>query len=77
VITCYEYHTGSALGMTQYSAHNIGVTLFPAPFVLLYFPGIDNIAHQIQCVTGVVFEKVVETIGLTIFGSKMDITDKD
>jgi hypothetical protein len=63
--------------MTQYSAHHIGVALFPAPLVLLYLPGINYITHKIQCIAGVVLEKVVETIGLTIFGSKMDITDKD
>jgi hypothetical protein len=77
VIACYEYDSGAAFGMTQYSANHVGMALFPAPFVLLYLPGINDITHKIQCIAGVVLEKVIETIRLTIFGSKMDITDKD
>jgi TRAP-type mannitol/chloroaromatic compound transport system permease small subunit len=77
VIAGNEYHSSATLGMTQYSAYYIGVALFPAPFVLLYLPGVNDITHKIQCIAGVVLEKVIETICLTIFGTKMNITDKD
>jgi TRAP-type mannitol/chloroaromatic compound transport system permease small subunit len=77
VIAGNEYNSSATLGMTQYSTYYIGVALLPAPFVLLYLPGINDITHKIQCVTGVVLKKVIETIRLTIFGTKMNITDKD
>jgi hypothetical protein len=49
------------------------MALLPPPFVLLYLPGIYNIAHKIECVTGVVFEEVVELFGLTISGTEVYI----
>jgi hypothetical protein len=59
--------------MAQHTANNISVRLFPAPFVLFDFPGIYDISHKIQCFAGVVFEKVVEFVSLTILGAKMYI----
>jgi hypothetical protein len=59
--------------MAQHTAHYIGMTLFPPPFVLFYFPCINNVAHKIQCIAGGVFEKIVEMIGLAIFGAKMNV----
>jgi hypothetical protein len=53
------------------------MALFPTPFVLLYLPGIDDISYEIQRVTCVVFEEVVELVRLTVFGSEMYITNKD
>jgi hypothetical protein len=49
------------------------VRLFPAPLVLFDFPGIYDVPHKIQCFAGVVFEKVVEFVSLTILGAKMNI----
>jgi hypothetical protein len=59
--------------MTQHTANNISVALFPAPFVLFDFPSIYDVSHKIQCFAGVVFEKVVEFVSLTILGAKMNI----
>jgi hypothetical protein len=42
------------------------VALFPAPFVLLYFPGVNYVAHKIQGFTGIVLEKIVESFGFAI-----------
>jgi hypothetical protein len=55
----------------------IGMALFPAPLVLLYLPSVYDIAHHIQCVAGIVFEKIVELFSLAIFGSKVYIRDKN
>jgi hypothetical protein len=63
--------------MTQHTANNISVRLFPAPLVLFDFPGIYDVPHKIQCFAGVVFEKVVEFVSLTILGAKMNIADKN
>ena len=73
MIACYEYHPGATFGMTQYAPDHVGMALAPAPFVLLYLPGIYHIPNQIQSVAGVMFEKIVETIGLTITGAQMYI----
>jgi hypothetical protein len=63
--------------MSQYTADNIGVALFPTPLVLLNLPRINDISYKIQCVAGVVFEKVVELVCLTISCSEMHIRNKD
>jgi hypothetical protein len=70
-------HSGVAFGMSQYSSYHIGVTLFPAPLVLFDFPTVNNVAHQIKIFAGMVFQKIVQGIGLAVFGAKMHITDKD
>jgi hypothetical protein len=49
------------------------MALLPAPLVLLYAPGIDNVSHKIQGLAGVVLEKVVEFLCLTVSGTKMYI----
>jgi hypothetical protein len=76
MIASYVDHSGATLGMTQNSAHNIGVTLLPAPLVLLYLPGVYDVAHQIQGFAAVVFKKIVELVGLTISGTQMNIADE-
>jgi hypothetical protein len=53
------------------------MALFPTPFVLLYLPSIYDVAYEIQCVTAVVFEKIVESLGFRVLGSKMNIADKN
>jgi hypothetical protein len=63
--------------MTQHTANNISVRLFPAPFVLFDFPGIYDVSHKIQRFTGVVFEEVVEFVSLAIFCAKMNIADEN
>jgi hypothetical protein len=63
--------------MTQHTADDIGVRLFPAPFVLFDFPSINNVSHKIQCFAGVVFEEVVEFVSLAVFGAKMYIADEN
>jgi hypothetical protein len=45
------------------------MTLLPAPLVLLYAPGIYYVSHKIQGLTGVVLEKVVEFLCLTVSGA--------
>ena len=52
------------------------MALLPAPFVLCYFPGINDITYKIQGLAGVVFEEVVELVSLAISGTKMYIADK-
>jgi hypothetical protein len=53
------------------------VALFPTPFVLLYLPGIDDVAYKVECITGIVFKEIVEFIRLTVFGTEVYIADKD
>jgi hypothetical protein len=45
------------------------VALFPAPFVLLYLPTIDDITYEKQVLAGMVFEEVIEYVGLRTFGA--------
>jgi hypothetical protein len=45
----------ASLCITQYSSHDIGVTLFPAPLVLLYFPSIDYITYKVKRFACIVF----------------------
>lgn len=59
VIAGHEYDLGTALGMTQDPAYHVGVALTPAPSVLLDFPGIYDVSHQIELIRGVVLEEVV------------------
>jgi hypothetical protein len=73
MITCYENHSGAAFGMTQYAANHVGMALFPAPFILLYLPCVDDIAHEIKGVTGVMFEEIVEPIGLAVSSAQMHV----
>ena len=77
VIAGHIHHTGAAFGMTQYAPHHIGVALPPAPFVLLYLPGIYDVAHEIQCFTGVVFEKVIERFCLAVSGAEVRVGNTD
>jgi hypothetical protein len=63
--------------MAQHTTNNISVRLFPAPFVLFDFPGINYVSHKIQRFAGVVFEKVVEFVSLAVFSAKMYIADKN
>ena len=74
MIAGHEYDLGAALGMTQDPAHHIGVALSPAPSILLDFPGIDDVAHKIQLIRGVVLEKIVEQIGLAVSCAKVHVT---
>jgi hypothetical protein len=62
--------------MPQYASHHIGVTLPPAPPVLLYLPGIHDVSHQIQGITGVMFEEVVEPICLAVSSAKVHVGDE-
>jgi hypothetical protein len=52
------------------------MALFPAPPILCYLPGINNITHKIQGLAGVVLEKVVELVSLAVSCAKMYIADK-
>ncbi len=71
MITCYIDHTGTTFTVAQDSAYYVGVALFPTPFILLYLPGIYDISYEIECVAGIVFEKVVEFLGLAVFGAEV------
>ena len=73
VVTGDEYHSGATLGMAQDPTHHIGVALFPTPLVALYLPSIDDVSYQIQGITGVVFEEIVQGLGLAVSGAKMHI----
>jgi hypothetical protein len=77
MITSYEYHTGSTLGMTQHPSHYVGMALFPTPLVALYLPGINDVAYQIQGITGVVLEEIIQSLGFAISCAQMYITDED
>jgi hypothetical protein len=67
MIAGYEHHTGAAFGMAQDPTHHVGMALLPTPAVLLYLPSIDDVAYQIQGITGVVLEEIVQGLGFTIF----------
>ena len=73
MIACHVNHTGTTLGVTQDSAYHVGMTLFPTPAILLYLPSVNDVAHEIKCFAGVVFEKVVELFSLAVLGTKMNI----
>jgi NADH:ubiquinone oxidoreductase subunit H len=59
MVACYVNYSGVSFGMAQYSANYITVTLSPSPAILLYFPGVDDVTHQVHGVAGVVFEKII------------------
>jgi hypothetical protein len=63
--------------MTHNSANHIGVALLPTPLILLNFPGIYNVAHKIQGLAGVVFEKIIESFCLTVTGTEVYIRNED
>lgn len=77
VIAGHIHHPGATLGMSQYTAHHIAVALAPAETILLHPPTVDDVTHEIQGVAGMMFEEIVEQIGLAIARAKMYITDKD
>jgi hypothetical protein len=77
VITSHIYNPSTAFAMTQNTANDVGVTLFPSPFVLFDFPGINYVSYQVKSFAGVVFEKVVEFVSLAILGTKMNIADEN
>lgn len=62
-------HWCSAFGMSQDPAHYVGMALAPPPAILLYLPGIDYVAHEIEMLAGVVLEEIVQEIGLAIPGA--------
>jgi hypothetical protein len=66
-------HSGAAFGMSQYTSYNVGMALLPTPFVLLNTPHIQYISYQIQGFAGVVFEKVIELLGLGISCAQVNI----
>lgn len=59
-------HCSAAAGNGEYPAYDIGMTLAPAQPVLLCFPAINDVTHEIEMVTGVVFEEIIELAGLAI-----------
>jgi hypothetical protein len=73
MISGYEDYPGAAFGMSQDATDHVGMALAPAPFVLLYLPCIYHISHQIQGVARVMFEEIIEPIGLAITGAQMYI----
>ena len=75
VIAGYVHHPCAAFGMPQHPPYDIGVALAPAQAILLCFPAIQDIAHEIQSVTGVMFEEVVEFFGLAVTRAEMHIAD--
>ena len=73
MITGHIDYSGATFGMAHDTTYYIGVTLFPTPFVLLNFPSIYYVAYKIQGFAGVVFEKVVECLGLAVTGAQVTI----
>lgn len=73
MVSCYEYDSGATFGMTQDAPDHIGMALAPAPFVLLYLPGVYDVTHQIQGIARVMFEEIVEPISLAIAGAQMHV----
>jgi hypothetical protein len=66
-------YSGTTLGMTQHSTDHIGMALFPTPSVALHLPTIDDVSHQIQGFTCIMFEEVAECLGLAVSGAEMYI----
>ena len=77
VIAYHIYHSRASPGMCEYPAYDIGMALPPAQFILLNFPAIYDIAHEIQGVAGMVFEEVIELFGLAVFDTEMHVRDED
>jgi hypothetical protein len=75
VIAGYVYHPCATFGMTQDPAYHIGVALAPAQSILLGFPAIQDVTHEIQGVTGMMFEEIVEFFGLAVTGAEVYIAD--
>jgi hypothetical protein len=73
VITSNINNTSTTLGMSQYSSNDIGVRLFPSQFVLLNLPPIDDIANEIKSFAAMVLEKIIKSLSLAVFGSKVNI----
>ena len=70
-------HCGSAAGHGEYPAYDIGVALAPAQPVLLCLPTINDVTHEIEMITGMVFEEIIELAGLAIARAQMHVTDED
>ena len=70
-------HCSSAAGHGEYPAYDIGVALAPAQPVLLCLPAINDVTHEIEMITGVVFEEIIELAGLAIASAQVQITDED
>ena len=77
MVTSYISNFDSVFAHTQYTTNYITMALTPIPFVLLYLPTINNITHEEQIFTGMMFKEVIKYIGLCAFGAKMGITDTD
>jgi predicted enzyme related to lactoylglutathione lyase len=60
-------------GCTKDAPHHVAVALSPAQAILLHAPTIDDVAHKVQGVGGVVFEKIVEQLGLAVSGAQVHI----
>ena len=77
MVAGHEYHTGTTLGMAQDASDHIGMALLPTPPVALHLPTIDDVSHQIQGFTCIMFEEVAECLGLAISGTKMYIRNEN
>jgi hypothetical protein len=51
------------------------MALFPAPAILSYLPSINDVAHQVQGLAGVVLEKIVELISLAVSCAKVYVAN--
>jgi hypothetical protein len=76
MITNHIHNPGAAFGMTKDPAYDIGMALSPAQFVLLNLPAIQDIAHEVQGIAGMMFEEIVELLGFAISNTKMHIRNE-
>ena len=66
-------HFGAVFGCTKDAPYHVAVALPPAQAILLHAPPIDDVTYQIKSVSGVVFEKIVEQLGLAVSGTEMHV----
>lgn len=69
-------HFGTALGSSKDAPHHVAVALSPTQAILLHAPTIDDVAHQVQGVSGIVFEKIVEQLSLAVSSAQMYIRNE-
>jgi hypothetical protein len=69
MVTSNIDYSGTSLCMAKDSTNYIGMTLLPTPFVLSNLPSIDNITNKVESITAIMFEKIIQSISLTISGT--------
>lgn len=76
MVTGHVDHLGAVFGSAKDAPYHVAVALSPAQAILLHAPSIDDVTYQIERVGGVVFEKIVEQLGLAVSGAQVNVGDE-